>query len=267
MDVPHVQRKCLMQIHWTVTKRDVTAVRDRLAASDGNLFVIQRMQGNVTGDPPEFRQDEFWRVMLGCLLTTQQRAGPDSPVTRFLRREPFCPGLQDCAGATVEALLKRELIKFGGIRRGDTIARQAQANIEWLESGGWEVLETTFERLREQRARAPRMTDVAEERAAADLVREKLRGFGPKQSRNLWQWLGLTRYEIPIDGRITKWLNTNAGLPVTISAQSLADSGSYELVMSAVHALCAEAGVLPCVFDAAVFASYDRDWRPEEVEY
>ena len=77
----------------------------------------------------------------------------------------------------------------------------------------------------------------------------------------------MTRYEIPIDSRIIKWLKNNTGLPVTIAAQSLADPGCYDLVMTAIHALCAGAAVLPCVFDAAVFASFDRNWLPDELEY
>jgi hypothetical protein len=256
-----------MQIHWTLDEREVNSVRDLIAASIGNTFVIQRMRDNVTGEPPRFCRDEFWRVMLGCLLTTQQRSGPGRPVQRFLGRKLFSPSLQDCASGNAELLVKAELNSFGGIRRGDTIATQAQANLAWLESGGWKVLEATFARLGEQRARPPRCADVAEERAAADVVRGQLRGFGPKQSRNLWQWVGLTRYEIPLDSRITKWLKKNTGLPVEISAAGLADPGCYDLVMSAVHALCTGADVLPCVFDAAVFASYDRDWLPNELEY
>src|SRR3712207_8726784 len=38
-------------------------------------------------------------------------------------------------------------------------------------------------------------------------IDDSLKGFGPKQSRNLLQGLGLTRYEIPIDIRITRWFN------------------------------------------------------------
>ena len=45
------------------------------------------------------------------------------------------------------------------------------------------------------------------ERHAAEFIDKQLKGFGPKQSRNLLQWLGPSRYEIPLDSRITKWLN------------------------------------------------------------
>jgi N-glycosylase/DNA lyase len=185
-----------LQIHWIISDDELKAVRDLFTTMEGNNFVVQRLQDNVTGNPPRFHREEFWRVMVGCLLTTQQRSGPDSAVTRFLRRKPFCPSLQDCSVASAEILLRAELSSFGGIRRGDTIAKQGQANLAWLESGGWKVMEDTFDRLHERRASTPRWGDVAGERSAADVVRENLHGFGPKQSRNFWQWLGTTRYEI-----------------------------------------------------------------------
>jgi hypothetical protein len=47
------------------------------------------------------------------------------------------------------------------------------------------------------------------ERIVARVLDEQLRGIGPKQSRNLLQELGLTRYEIPLDSRVAGWLNEN----------------------------------------------------------
>ena len=43
----------------------------------------------------------------------------------------------------------------------------------------------------------PRETEAE----VADYINDTFRGFGPKQSRNILQELGLTRYEIPIDNR------------------------------------------------------------------
>ena len=157
------------------------------------------------------------------------------------------------------------LTNFGGIRRGKTIAAQVKTNLIWLEASGWGQIEHQFGRLLEQRTRAPQIEDVVEEKKAADLVATYLAGFGPKQSRNLWQWLGLTRYEIPLDSRITRWLNDI--FPFRISSAGLANPGYYEFVMQGVHRLCDQAEVLPCVLDAAIFASYDRDWAEDELEY
>lgn len=81
-------------------------------------------------------------------------------------------------------------------------------------------------------------------------------GFGPKQSRNLLQWLGLTRHEIPIDSRVMSWLNDN-GFPLPMSSRLLLYNDYYEFVENGIHELCRLCNVFPCVFDAAVFASFD----------
>jgi thermostable 8-oxoguanine DNA glycosylase len=105
------------------------------------------------------------------------------------------------------------------------------------------------------------------EKEVAEYIQEKFQGFGPKQSRNFLQALGLTRYEIPIDSRVTDWLN-NFGFPVRLSAAALADSNYYDFVSKGVQALCAASGVYPCVLDAAIFALKDRDaWTEANVIY
>jgi thermostable 8-oxoguanine DNA glycosylase len=93
---------------------------------------------------------------------------------------------------------------------------------------------------------------------SADFIDDTLKGFGPKQSRNLLQELGLTRYEIPIDSRITRWLN-DFGFPVTLSADALSARNYYSFVSEGVRELCEACGIYPCLLDAAIFSSYDEE--------
>ena len=102
------------------------------------------------------------------------------------------------------------------------------------------------------------LVSVAEERQVATYIDETFKGFGPKQSRNLLQALGLTRYEIPIDSRLIKWLN-NFGFPVDLNATALSDRGYYEFVSDGIQELCQKANKYPCIFDAAVFALADGE--------
>lgn len=81
-------------------------------------------------------------------------------------------------------------------------------------------------------------------------------GFGPKQSRNLLQGLGLTKYEIPIDSRITKWFN-EFGFPVKLSASALSDLNYYKFVSKGLRELCDACNIYPCLLDAAIFSSFD----------
>lgn len=89
-------------------------------------------------------------------------------------------------------------------------------------------------------------------------------GIGPKQARNLWQYLGLSRFEIPVDSRVSTWLREN-GFPMPLLPDLLFNEKYYCLALDGVQSICRAAEVLPCIFDAAVFASYDSQWKPDLV--
>jgi hypothetical protein len=127
-----------------------------------------------------------------------------------------------------------------------------------METGLWDKTDSVLERLRKTRT-------VEAERKAAAFIQDNYEGFGPKQSRNLPQTLGLSQYEIPIDSRITKWLN-NFGFPVRLSSKALSDKDYYQFVSEGFQQLCAACNILPCLLDAAIFASPDRDaWNHDTV--
>lgn len=256
-----------MEPKWVVQYDDVRAVGSLLQSTKRRRFVKFRLRRNISGNPHRFSRERFWRVMIGCLLTTQQRAGPDSPVSRFMRIKPFPLRLVRVAnhsGRKIQRVVRRELSKVRGIRRGPTIAKQAAANYRWLEREGWELVAQQYSMLLKQRGREARDGDRELERSAARFIEERLDGFGPKQARNLWQWLGMTRYEIPLDSRVTKWLNKSVG-GLKLNAAPLGDRTYYEFVLDGIQALCRKACVLPCTLDAAIFATFDRNWRAAEL--
>jgi hypothetical protein len=214
---------------------------------------------NVLGPAPAFSRKELWYVMLGCLLTTQQRSTKGSPVETFLAQEPFPLELGKCAEDNVRRIVRETLTRFHGIRFAPTIAGRAEDNFRWLCSGGWEQVERHYKSLARQHSRKPRPEHAAAERRAAHFIDESFEGFGPKQSRNLWQWLGLSRYEIPLDRRVARWINTNLSQKVNLKRLGSADY--YESVLDYIQAMCARAKVLPCIFDAAAFNFENKDER------
>ena len=107
-------------------------------------------------------------------------------------------------------------------------------NLDKLEHGLWKDMLAVTRGLLEP-------ADSARERSAADFIDDHFVGFGPKQARNLLQGLGLTRYEIPLDSRVAKWL-TKFGFPVPVSADALADRPYYHFVSDGVQHLCTSAG-------------------------
>jgi len=243
---------------WLISAADMKRVRDFVATQSDRQFVKKRL-ATLRGPRPPLRKDRVWYGMTGCLLSTQQRSGPGSATTRLLAQRPFpLAYLTIRQQRNAQAFTRKVLKDAGGIRRTDTIASEIARNLELLDGRLWPELMQRLDGLRKQAA-------ASQETATADFIREHLHGFGPKQSRNLLQGLGLSRYEIPIDSRITKWLNS-FGFPVPLSATGLGDPGYYAFVSEGIQALCSAAKVLPCILDAAIFASYDKDEWPDNLD-
>lgn len=248
-----------MEINWTFAQHDIDSVRSIVNQYSSHPMVNDRVARNLADVRPPVARDRFWRAMVASLLTTQQRSGPDSAVARFINTKPFPLGYEMSLGRKQPRKYFADVLsRFGGIRRYDRIAEELTEDLTRLEGGLWGEIATVTETLRSS---FNRPTEVA----ASDFIDEKLVGFGPKQARNLLQGLGLTRYEIPIDSRITRWLN-DLGFPLHLSAAGLADRDYYKFVMEGVFQLCQASGVYPCIFDAAVFSSFDGDgWTAENV--
>jgi len=250
-----------MDIEWRISRKDVARIKALTRQQRGNALVRARTAANLAQSKPQIRRKRFWYQMVSMRLTSLQRSGPDSHVARFIRTDPF-PVSYDatCRAPRVRPFIAGALRDSGGIRFGGTIAKQLAANFRLLEEGEWAHALKQCNRL-------TRPVPQTAEREVADYIQQTCYGFGPKQPRNFLQALGLTRYEIPIDSRVTDWLN-EFGFPVKLSAAGLADINYYNFVSDGVQALCAKCGVFPCVLDAAIFALKDGDaWNEDNVIY
>ncbi len=248
-----------MEIRWQITSADIKRIQEFISERQNDVFVQHRRKRNLASSKPRVTESPVWHVMVGCLLTTQQRSGPGTPVSKFMRRRPFPLNYEVCRKHKQPAkLCLRTLESHGGIRRTRTISDQAARNLHTLENGLWPELKSRLNSL-------CHTTTPATERATAQFLQDNLHGIGPKQARNMVQWLGLSRFEIPLDSRITKWLN-KFGFPVELNSTALADQHYYNFVSGGVQQLCEASGEFPCVLDAAIFSSFDGDkWTEEEV--
>jgi len=245
-----------MKITWQIGERDVKKVKIFFDRHKDNPFVKHRINRNIKGSAPKATKNIFWEAMISCLLTTQQRSGPDSAVTRFICTNPFPLNFPLCSSqSNLEEFVSDIITKFGGIRRANKIAEAVSGNLDWLENGGWHRIFRMADSLEDNET-------IELERESAEYIDYHLKGFGPKQARNLLQSLGLTRYEIPVDSRIIKWLN-DFGFPVKLSSAGLTDKNYYNFIMDGLQQLCERSGIYPCVIDAAIFSSFDVEW-PED---
>lgn len=238
-----------MRITWHIGQRDVQKLMDFVRDHEDNPFVQHRIKKNLAPQSVQVRRKRFWYGMIVCLVTTQQRSGPDSLVSRFLAESPFPLSYSVCKDTRRLRSFAQSVLARYRLRRSSRIAAEMDANWQIVSSTGWLKVRAQLRPLESR-------THCTQERDAANYLADTFKGIGPKQSRNLLQCLGLTRYEIPLDSRIARWLN-DFGFPLVLSSKVLADPEFYEVVLDVVQLLCKKAGVYPCVLDAAIFSSYD----------
>lgn len=126
-----------------------------------------------------------------------------------------------------------------------------------LTENGWQVVHNIINDLLLNQT-------IFAERNAATVIKDKFSRFGTKQSRNLLQSLGLTKFEIPLDSRITKWLN-DFGFPIKLYSTALSDEDYYNFILDEFQKISKAIGVYPCVLDAVIFSSFDDEWTEDKL--
>lgn len=255
-----------MKLSWEFEDSDIRAVQEVIHRKRDSVFVRYRIERNVEGPIPDVNKESLWRVLMMCLLTSQQRSGPSSSVTSFLKEDPFPITVERCQHQPdLEEYVYGILHDFGGIRFTKNIAERVKGNFDYLEGGGWLKTFTIVNKLREQRRERPRPEHHKLEREAAEYMDQHFKGIGPKQSRNFWQSIGLSRYEFVLDSRIVRWLK-ELSFPFPLSSNALGDRGYYYFISDISRELCIKANELPCILDAAIFASYDQqEWTEDTI--
>ena len=242
-----------MKIDWHISQHDVDRVKKLVKeqTAAGNHLIRCRKKTNLSRKKSRVTPTAFWHSMVSARITTQNKSGTGSRVDELSNATPFPLSLRKVRSeGNVERFIA-ETVRSRGIGKNKAIAKDLAINLDRLEN---RKSESRWERTLNECNRLTKLVSVAKEREVARYIHKTFQGFGPKQSRNLLQMLGLTRYEIPIDSRLTKWLN-EFGFPVKLNATVLGDRGYYEFVSDGVQELCRKADVYPCIFDAAVFAS------------
>jgi len=249
-----------MKITWEITDDDVAQVSNLVKSFENNPFVIERRRRNLERQRPELKESILWRVLIGCLLTTQQRSSPDSPINKFLNSEDFPLDYEKISNFNdIASQVEKKIRVVNGIRFAPKLSNQISENFDKLEKGGWKDLLDKVKTLNDLQD-----PDKIIERESAKKIAE-LKGFGPKQSRNFLQWLGLTQYEICLDSRVIKWLS-KIDFPDWIGGATLSEDKSYNFILDKVQEICARADIKPCILDAAIFAEADKNrWNESNV--
>jgi hypothetical protein len=69
-----------MELEWKISTKDAARVRNLVKQQKGSPLVQYRMRVNLAKEKAPVSRDTFWRALVGALLTSQQRSGPESSV-------------------------------------------------------------------------------------------------------------------------------------------------------------------------------------------
>ncbi|MBP9104382.1 MAG: hypothetical protein KBF82_10990 [Chitinophagaceae bacterium] len=239
-----------MKINIEIEKADIERVERLIEETKMHPIVIERKNRNINNSKNQIGREKFWRGVLVGLFTSVQKSGAESAVSKFLNLDPHPLSVENCVSSKNMAdYVRNECTKFGGIRRYNKIAEQIKYNLELLKNTDWKILNQINQRL-------PTDNYKIEEEIAGELT--SLKGIGSKQSRNIIQNLGLTRFEIPIDSRLMKWINSEISFPIKLTSAGLQDENYYCFVLSAIRKLSSEAGIFPCELDAMIFSTFEK---------
>lgn len=248
-----------MLASWTVSDDSIEAWRQLVAANRGKDLPTRRRKLNVQRKGIDLSKEVIWRRLIGCQVTTQQPSGPTSRVKRFLESSSPLLQLREARKATSLQRFVQEELSRAGLRRGNVIGTHLHSTLQRLEGGEWAILIGHLETIRNYPTVHKERT-VVRYLCSKDDGREEKRypGLGQKQSRNFIQWLGLSRYEIPLDSRVLKTLK-GLGANFVPNGSALVDEAVYLFVQDLLHMIAARLDIYPCELDACVFASADQD--------
>ena len=248
-----------MLADWSISDRAMSQWRLLIEENWHKALPSRRRARNVRrSEDIDLTPQEIWRVMIGCQVTTQQRSGPNTPATRFLASDSPALSLSKCrATDDLQGMLEREC-REAGLRRSVTIASNLTRTLSGLQSpGAWRELVSRLETLKSH-------TTIAKEREVVDYLRSgAFPGLGQKQARNFIQWLGLSRYEVPLDSRVLKRLR-EFGATFVPAGAAMTDETVYLFVQSLVQRIAKALEIYPCELDACIFASFGDEVVGEE---
>lgn len=233
-----------MDIEWRVNDTDLKKITD-FVNQQSNEHVANRIARNINSQGLLINRDTILHALLYSMLLPNQKHSSDSPITTFFQKSPS-PFLYITI-VNVPDVKKYvfDTFKKHGITLDINKSPEYFAhNFHLLESTNWALLDILIKKLCQKGGKQA-------EREIADYVDTMFKGFGAIEARIFLQYLGLTKYEIPIDSIVSDWLN-NFGFPVKLSTTALQDRNYYHFVSDGIQLLCKKANVYPCVLEAAI---------------
>ena len=105
-----------MHISWHINDVDVQRVK-KILNDNNNIFLKKRKEHNVLKKNIVIDHNTIIKTMIACLLTSQQRSGPHTPVSNFLNLNPFPITHQKMKSLNNISLFTKEILAQNGLTR------------------------------------------------------------------------------------------------------------------------------------------------------
>jgi thermostable 8-oxoguanine DNA glycosylase len=235
-----------MELIWKLSDSDITKVRDYVKKNN-NQNVERIINRNINHIDRRIDKDSILRTMLICLLSSETDPYPESKVEQMFRKKPYLLNYQFLFKVhNIENSFQEVFLTFGITKYAKKVPRYFSTNFESLEENDW-GLESELNRSIDHEL------SKSDERKLADIVDRSFKGFGSKEARSFLLALGVTKYEIPIDYKLIKWLE-NFGFPLKFSKTALQDILFYHFVSDGIQRLCEISEIYPSVLYTSILS-------------
>lgn len=234
-----------MEINWSINDADIKKITDFVNQKSNIPHVTNRIDRNVNSQGLLINRDTILQSLFYSLLMPNQKNSVNSQITAFFKNIQFSMQYLSIINLPdIKAHIFETSKKHGITLDINKEPEYFADNFKLLESSNWTLLDMLIKKLCQKEAKKA-------EREIADYVDTMFKGFGAVEARIFLQYLGLTKYEIPIDSVVSDWLN-DFGFPVRLSVTALQDRNYYHFVSDGIQLLCNKANVYPCVLEAAI---------------
>src|ERR1700756_2263927 len=105
-----------MRLEWKIEPADVVRLQAFVSSQEATTVVRVRRAVNLASTKPVVTENRLWKALVCMRLTTQQKSGPESHVSRFSRKNPFPLSLEVVkASPSTSAFITTTLTDSGGI--------------------------------------------------------------------------------------------------------------------------------------------------------
>jgi thermostable 8-oxoguanine DNA glycosylase len=236
-----------MELIWKLSDSDINRIRD-FVKKYMNPNVEKIINKNINHIDRVIDKDSLLKAMLICLMSSETDSYPASKIEQIFTKKPFLLNCQYLFKVSnIELAFQETFQTFGVTKFLKKVPKYFSTNFDFLVETDW-ALESEINRSLDHE-----LTKY-DERKLADMVDRSFKGFGSKEARSFLLALGVTKYEIPIDYKLLKWLKA-FDFPITFSNIALQDIFFYHFVSDGIQKLCEISEIYPCVLYASIVSS------------